>query len=366
MKVMYLVYSFTTGGTERLLVDICNEMSKNNEVFLYVVNNYYSSEMLKQVNKNVTIELENRTVGSKKIFETMSHISNFIKKNKIDIVHCNSLNSPELLLISKILNPKIRIFYTIHGMKQYKNLNKVKKIYRNLLCEKIIAISDAVKNDIIESGASRKKIIVVENAIDINKFKDVNLKKMDIDEPIIGNVARILPSIKGQDILIESINILKDKYPKIKCYFAGTVAQKNYTEFEILKKKVNENKLEKNIIFLGNVEKVDEFLKKINIFILPSRQEGFGISLIEAMCMGIPVISSDIPGPSDIVTSCKCGKIFKSENPQSLAEKIEEIIENYQNEKKISLGKVDKIKEYYNIANMCQKLKKIYGGKYAK
>ena len=111
---------------------------------------------------------------------------------------------------------------------------------------------------------------------------------------------------------------------------------------------------------------MDEFLKKINIFILPSRQEGFGISLIEAMCMGIPVISSDIPGPSDIVTSCKCGKIFKSENPQSLAEKIEEIIENYQNEKKISLGKVDKIKEYYNIANMCQKLKKIYGGKYAK
>lgn len=363
MKIMYIVYSFTTGGTEKLLTDICNEMvKKSNDVFLYVVNNHYTQDMLSLVNKNVHIELENREIGDKNILKTMKNISKFIKKNDIEIVHCNSLNSPELLLISKIFNPKIKIFYTIHGMNQYKQLSKIRKIYRNLICNNIIAISNCVKKDIVDNGASFTKTITIYNALETNKFTVPTLKEFNKKEPILGNVARIMPEVKGQDVLISAISKLKNNYPSIKCYFAGATSESDGKSFIELKKQVKQRKLEENVFFVGNVKDVTSFLNKIDIFVLPSRFEGFGLSLVEAMCMGVPIIASNIDGPSEIIKNEGYGKLFKSEDSNELALKIKDIIENYGTEKKIALKNVEKVRNKYNIVTMCDELQNIYGG----
>ena len=359
MKIMYLVYSFTTGGTERLLVDICNEMSKKNDVFLYIVNNYYSYEMLKQINENVTIETENRKVGSKNILKTMNNISRLIKKNKIDIVHCNSLNSPELLFISKIFYHKLKIFYTVHGMNQYKELNKIRIIYRNIICNKIIGISNSVREDIARYGANPNKTIMIYNGIQTNKF-NLNNKEFNTIEPVIGNVARIEPKIKGQDILIDAIIKLKEKYPKISCILAGGIAEKDKKDYKEILKKIKKNKIENNIVFVGNIQDVPEFLKKIDIFVLPSRYEGFGLSLVEAMSMGIPCIASNLNGPAEIIEQEKVGKLFESGNANSLAKVLEEVIENFEIIKKEATHICDDIKNKYDISNMCDKLIKVY------
>lgn len=361
MKVMYIVYSFTTGGTEKLLTDICNEMVKrNNDVFLYVVNNHYTQDMLSLVNRNVHIELENRKNGDKNILRTMKNISKFIRKNNIEIVHCNSLNSPELLLISKIFNPRIRIFYTIHGMNQYKQLNKIRKIYRNLICNNIIAISNCVKKDIVGNGASFTKTITIYNALETNKFTVPSLKEFNKKEPILGNVARIMPEVKGQDVLISAIAELKHIFPNIKCYFAGDVSKSGEKSFIELQNQVKQKELDNNVFFIGNVDDVRSFLKKIDIFVLPSRLEGFGLSLLEAMCMGIPVIASNIDGPAEIINNIKCGKLFESGNSKELASKISETIENYNIEKQDALDNVNATKSKYDISSMCDLLEKTY------
>lgn len=357
MKMMYIVYSFTTGGTEKLLIDICNEMVKrSNDVFLYVVNNHYTQDMLKLINKNVHIELENRGIGDKNILRTMKNISKFIKKNDIEIVHCNSLNSPELLLISKIFNPKIKIFYTVHDVNQYKLLNRIRKIYRNIFCNKIIAISDSVKQDILNNKAKMTKVITIHNAIETEHFELPNLKKINKTRPIIGNVARIMPEKKGQDVLINAIAKLKDNYPNIKCYFAGAAAESDEKSFIELQNQIKQKELNNNVLFMGNVDDVTSFLEKIDIFVLPSRFEGFGLSLIEAMCMGIPVIASNIDGPAEIINNTRCGKLFKSGDSKDLASKISETIENYNIEKEIALSNTDIVKNKYSISIMCNLL----------
>lgn len=362
MKIMYLVYSFTTGGTEKLVTDICNQMCKNNQVYLYVVNRHYSEEMLKLIDSKVVIELENRKIGCKNIFKTMNNISKFIRKNNIEIVHCNSLNAPELLFITKLINPKIKVFYTIHGLEQYKLLNYIKKLYRNIICKNIIAISNAVKNDIINSGACKKKTLTVYNAINTSNFSEINKKKFNINEPVIGNIARIVPEIKGQDTLIEAVKILKKDYPNIKCYFAGSTALGQEEKLIKLKEKVNSSNLQENIKFTGNIVDVKKFLEKVDIFVLPSIKEGFGIALIEAMSMGIPVISSNAAGPAEIILNEQCGKIFNTCDANDLAIKIKELINNYNIEKEKAMEKVSDIKQKYDIASMCNELEKIYGG----
>lgn len=360
MKIMYLLYSFTIGGTEKLVSDICNEISKSHDVYLYIVNDYYDDSMISKLSSSIHVILYGRKVGAKNKLKTMIDICGFCKEKNIDVIHCNALNTPELLIISKLFIPKIKIIYTIHGIGQYETLGKMRIFYRNKLCNSIIAISHSVYEDIISNGADKKKTIIVHNAINLESFY-MREHATRASQFRIGNVARIDISKKGQDILLNALISIKDKYT-IKCIFAGAPDERHEEEFqELIDKAAKELKNAESIVeFIGSISDVPQFLENIDLFVLPSRLEGFGISLIEAMSMGIPCISSDINGPKEIIGDEERGYLFESESAESLAEKIIYVINNYDE----ALIKAEKAKKYveekFDIKVMCKKLIKIY------
>ena len=362
MNILYLLFSFTVGGTEKLTTDICNEMvSQNGNVHLYIVNKHHDEQMLRQLSPAVTVFCRNRVVGDKNKLSVMWDIHRYCIANQIDVVHCNSLNTPELLLIAKILNPRLKVVYTIHGLGQYSTLNQARVQYRNLVCDSILAISDSLKEDLLGQGARKDKVRVIYNAINLEKFEPENKRLLDRNNVVIGNVARINLSQKGQDILIKAIGLLKDRY-NITCYFAGAADSSHKEELEQLKKlaadAVRGSACE--IVFLGNVEDIPGFLKGIDLFVLPSRLEGFGISLIEALYMGIPCISSDINGPREIIGDNERGDLFEQGNPCDLAEKLAVAIETYPEKKEKAHKAAAYVKENFDIQEMCRHLLNIY------
>ena len=361
MKIMYLVFSFTVGGTERLVADICNEMvNEGHSVCLCVVNDLYDQQLLQSLSQDVQILLLNRKPQGGGKLNLLIKIASFIKKNKIDVVHCNAFDTPELLLLT-LIGRKPKIVHTVHGLGQYKKLNKLRATYRNIVCDTIIAISDSVKEDIVLHGAWEQKVAVVYNAIKLSKFTQSGKRQFDKNNIVIGNVARINLSQKGQDILIKAIGLLKDRY-NITCYFAGAADSSHKEELEQLKKlaadAVRGSACE--IVFLGNVEDIPGFLKGIDLFVLPSRLEGFGISLIEALYMGIPCISSDINGPHEIIGDNERGDLFEQGNPYDLAEKLAVAIETYSEKKEKAAGAAAYVKENFDIQEMCRHLLNIY------
>lgn len=363
MRIMYLLFSFTVGGAEELVVDLCNEMvAQKQDVYLYIVNDYYSKSLIRKLSKKVHVELQNRKAGSGGKAETLFRVSKYIYKNKIDVVHCNSLNAPELLLFKPVLYPKARIVHTIHDVGQYSSLPKWKIIFRNKLCDSFVAISDSVKNDLVEAGADSQKIRVVYNAIDLKKFQNNRKKNFDKNRIVIGNVARIMPEKKGQDVLVAAIERLKKVYPEIVCEFAGAYDAQHKIAYENLKNEVRLKGLSKNIRFLGNIENIPSFLGEIDIFVLPSRYEGFGISLIEAMSMGIPCIASNLDGPAEIIGNNERGELFQVGDVDELVTKIEQVVDHYSEYQ----GKQIKIREYicknFDIHEMSKKMISIYIG----
>lgn len=376
MRIMYLLFSFTVGGTEKLVSDICNEMNRlGHTVFLYIVNQHYSKEMLMNIELNVKIELQNRAVGKESVTKTIRKIEQFVKNNRIEIIHCNSFDSPELLFLTKIFHPTVKVIYTIHDVHQWCNLNRVRSVYRNLICTKIIAISDCVKRDIIKSGARLNKTIVVYNAINLTKFEKRAIEKkftgLTCFESsynkenlfVIGNVARIVPPKKGQDILVNAIAQVKEKYPQIRCIFAGEIPKEQQKELDDLKKLVKELNLKDEVQFAGNITDVPGFLSKLDLFILPSRFEGFGISLIEAMAMGIPCIASALDGPAEIVGKQERGLLFPPGNVDILAQKIEYAIEHYDEMLKAADVATKYVVNNFDIQDMCKQLEIIYRSK---
>lgn len=364
MRILYLMFSYTVGGTERLVTDICNDLVlKNNDVHLYIVNDLIDDTMIQRVNPRVHIKKYGRTVGSRDKCKVLFELANYIKKEKIEIVHCNALNTPELLLVAKIMTPHVKVIYTIHGMNQYGQLNEWKIRYRNIICDQIIAISESVKKDIINAGAMQEKVKVVYNAIDFKRV-DGSLTEnrvFDKNNVVIGNVARFEPEIKGQDILLDAMEKLVKTYPNIKCLFAGAPDKSHQEQYTRLKNKM-EKQYPNNILFMGNVDDIADFLRKIDIFVLPSRFEGFGLSLVEAMAMEVPCIASKLAGPEEVLEYGKRGCLFETENSNELVSKIEYVIENYSEEKCKAQENENYVRTKYNIGNMTEQLICIYEG----
>lgn len=363
MKIMYLMFSFTMGGTERLVADICNEMTAGgNEVFLYVVNDLYDESLLGVLDKRVCVFLQKRPVGSGGRIGTMRKVAGFIRKHHIEVVHCNSFDTPELLLPHPILFPKTRIIYTIHGMGQYQAINRLRRLYRNIICDKIVAISKSVKQDIEACGAAPRKTVTVYNAINLNKFPSGKRKTFDDRHVVIGNVARIKPEEKGQDILIAAVARIKEKNPAIRCYFAGAAGEGQQAALAKLKEQAKRLHVEENIIFLGNVEDVAGFLHTLDLFVLPSRSEGFGIALVEAMASGVPCIASNLNGPAEIMEDETYGLLFPCEDIEALALKLAFAIDNYGECLKRAEKAAVHVRRAYGIDDMCKKLLQIYKG----
>lgn len=358
MNILYATFSFSTGGIERLLADIVNEAAKekSNNIYLCIINDSYDQYLLSTVNSNVNIILLRRGVGGRKIKYILEY-TKFILRNEIDIIHCQTENLVKFSTLSKIIKPKIKVFTTVHDT-YFLNLKSYEVIIDKLVCSKIIAISEIVKQQIILRGVSEEKVVKIYNAIDLQKFKILKDKVYVYkDQIVIGNVARIVPEKKGQDVLINAISLIKEKYPNIKCLFAGEAPHNKLFLLDRLENLCKNLDIKDNIVFCGNIEDVSKFLDLIDIFVLPSRYEGFGISLIEAMYKGIPCIATNIDGPKEIIKNNKYGLLFENNDYRDLANKIEYRINNMKiNNKEIK----DYIGNNFNIKFMVKELIQLY------
>lgn len=322
MNILHLVFSFNNGGIENLIIDSVNNWgSSNDNIILCIINDDYNDRLIEKINISDKIQVIklNRVKGEK----NLSFLWEFIKiiyKNNIHIIHSHLYDAVKIAIIAKLLFPKIRLIYTVHDTKIYTMFKKRDLIIHNIFVDKIIAISEAVYREILLKNKKVNKVDLVRNGIDINKFKSANQKSGNYIK--VGCTARILPAKKGQDILINAIAKVKIEYPNIQCYLAGEPMKGHENYLVDLKNQVKALNLEENIIFLGNVDDIPSFLAMLDIFVLPSRYEGFGIAIIEAMASRVPVIASKLEGPQEIIKNNMYGYLFEIEDVEELAKLI--------------------------------------------
>lgn len=366
MNILYTVFSFNIGGIERLLVDITKnwDVEKDN-IHVCIINNDYNLEILdslkdvKKVNLKLLERKKNDRVNS--IIKYQKEYFKYIKENNIDVIHCQSISALKFTIPYKVLNKKVKLFHTVHATNTYKNYDKIEVLIDKIFTRKIIAISSSVKNEILSQRIREEKIEVVYNGIDFNKFNKLNkFKNIKIKERIkIGCVARLDYHTKGQDILIKAVAQLKDKFSNIECYLAGECNKWQMEQKQELIDLADNLNVKDNIIFVGNVENISEFLEDIDIFVLPSRYEGFGIALIEAIASRIPVIASNIDGPKEILEDGKYGLLFEKGDYNQLAVKIESLIKNNKTNEIIEKAYNNALNKY-DIKIMVKILREIY------
>jgi glycosyltransferase involved in cell wall biosynthesis len=304
MRILHIVTSLNVGGIETMLIEIVNEQVKSNKVSVIILNNKVNQSLLDQFSKFVRIYEISRPKGSKNPYYFFKFNLLLLKINT-DIIHCHGV-----AIVKYLFFKKKKIVLTAHSTGlQDKAIFKYAKVY---------AISKAVKDDL--KTRLNLNATLVYNGVN-SKFIKSKLGSHQSTEVFkILCVGRLDNEIKGQDLLAEAIKIINThKTIDIKLSFIGSGPS-----FDSLIEFVKQNNLETKIEFLGLKERsfVYSILSEYDLFVQPSRREGFGLTIVEAMLAKIPVLVSDLPGPMEIICNGKLGYSFVNGNSSDLAKKI--------------------------------------------
>lgn len=359
MKILNIFYTFNPGGVERLGIDVSNQMAlMGHEMHLCIISEEYSDDLLAQIDEKVYVHKLIRQSKNRKL-HYIKQILEIVDRHKIEAVHVHQGTLMPFYALIKALRPRLRFYFTVHDTYIFSELSKKNKFLAKNVCNKIIAISDAVSRDIVMNRVPRSKIVRVYNGTDFSRFAVVE-KKDHIEKLVkIVNVARFFPKKKGQDLLIRAGAILKEQGYDFSIAFAGGETESSPNAIQEMKKLAESLNVADRIEFMGNVTDVPGFLKGADVFVIPSRYEGFGISAVEALACGIPCVASDIPGLNEVVNDKKLGELFVMGNADDLAEKLMQVIDSFPDYNPIQIRE-NAIKRF-SIEAMAKQLESVYG-----
>jgi len=244
-------------------------------------------------------------------------IRQLLRRIQPDILHLHTAHAHTIGLVAgrlakvkKILVTR-RMDFPIEGFISRLRYNKT---------DKIVAISQAVKDVLVESGIHEDKITVIHSTIDRTFFPvKSNLRKelsLTVDTPLLGTVASLVER-KGHCYLFEALAKASKRFPHAKLLVAGEGPLE-----ERLKNLAKTLGLEKQIIFLGFRHDIAEILSALDVFVLASVKEGLGVSLLEAGSYGVPIVATNVGGIPEIVKDGVTGFLVPPRDSKALTEKI--------------------------------------------
>ena len=244
-----------------------------------------------------------------------------LKQKKIDIIHSHFSYPGGFLgtIIQK--RKKIAGIITEHTwIKKYfrSRIHRLCVLYALKNSTGVISVSNALKNDI--SLYCNRHVSVIPNVIDIDMFHSAKKQRgKTLNIGLLGGMGNYR---KGLDILINSVSLLREMDLLVHIGGDGIYLDK----FKTLSKELG---VYEKCKFYGEIltEDIPGFYSHLDVFVLASRDETFGVVVVEAMACGLPVIATDCGGPKEIITK-ETGLLVEKENPEDLARAILFMSEN--------------------------------------
>ena len=301
MNIVHIVWGLGIGGVESMLVDIANYQVKTNIVSIIIINDIINPTLSSKLDSKIKLFQCHRRVGSKNPIPIIQLNLNLLRI-KPDLIHVHM----EGIINYIWFKFNAKIVRTIHNIASSgKDFPKFNKLF---------AISKAVQNRTLQQGFKSK---VIYNGIHFNCIKTHFHQRTPIFH--IVNVGR-LEDDKGQRILIEAAKLLKEQN-NIDFTIDLIGGGKNESALKDLAKSYN---LDNIIHFLGFQSRtfVYENLCNYDLYVQPSIFEGFGLTIAEAIAAKVPVLTSDLEGPIEVIANGKYGKSFKCGDANDLAKMI--------------------------------------------
>ncbi len=353
------------GGLEMIALETARQLSEFNNVIVVC----YKNSILESNSRMLNLKTEPIFSKDSLLPASVKKMKSLLLENKTEIIHTH-LSHDLWTLVPALISSKskAKLFLTKHmasGVRKKDILHKY--LYRRV--DGIFAVSNYIKESVINTcPVPVEKIHLIYDGIDTDKFKKelyngiASRKSLNIgeDKLVIGIIGRITPG-KGHEEFLEAAKIILAQ--EIKNIFflvvgGASSSEKNYeTKIKRLSVKFG---LTNNILFTGFRNDIPEMLSAMDILAFPSHNESFGITLLEAMAIELPVAASNNAGIPDIVVDGVTGLLVPPKNSSELSKALLKLIENPSLRKKLSEAAKKRVIENFDIKIIVTKLLNFY------
>lgn len=355
MRVLHVITSLATGGAEKLILETVPKLNEEGIVTEVLLLNGFEHPFYQELkNKNTQIY----HLGMKSVYNPF-HIFKIIPYlKKYDLVHVHLFPTLYFVAIAKLISlTSTPLIYTEHNTSNRRMENRFfhfvqKYIYKAY--KKVICINEEVKNIMVKTyNGQKNKFYVIENAVDIKKIDEaLPLLKSEFgfcDSDFLIAMVASFRKQKDQKTLIKSMKGLPHN---MKLLLVGEGELKK--ECEIF---VEELGLSDRVRFLGVRKDVYSILKTVDVSVLSSNYEGFGLAAVEGMAVGKPFLGSDVPGLRDTIGDA--GVLFPKGDEIALIFELKKLFESPSHYQNVS-EKCKQRAQEFDIYKMIEKTKKFY------
>ena len=296
-----------------------------------------------------------------KLYWALPKIIDLVKREKYDLLHAHT-RVTQVLAYFVSMAAKVPFVTTAHGF------FKPRFARRFFGCwgKRVIAISLMVAEDLKNSHhVPENKIRVVQNAIDVESLRKRLSEKdtaavrenygIDKDAIVLASISRLVED-KGQGYLIQAVQKLKSRFPKIFLVILGDGREK-----ENLQKLAESLGLEEKVRIIPGLKDTSIVLSMTDIFVHPATtREGFGLSIAEAMIAGKPVVATNISAVNSIIEDGVNGYLAEPKNVDGLVKKISYVIENPQGVKPVTERAARMAEKLCSLERMVNEIQDVY------
>jgi len=304
------------------------------------------------------LDLEIIGMHSRMDLKAISKIRSHIKHLKPDIIHVHGTRAGSLGRLAAIgLN--IPVIYTEHLWTNEFKLGVIMTFFHyignwflDLFTNLNIAVSFAVKDFLINAKISHEdKIIVIYNGIVPSNEKAKIFAEKEIRLATVATLNRQ----KGIQYLIRALPKIRQEFPNVSLEIIGDGPYKRELVSEVKK-----YHLEKAVQFSGFIADVEKSLVKTDLYVQPSLSESFGLAIVQAMNVGLPVVATNTGGIPEVVTEGKSGYLVPSQNADKLAKAILDLLREPPKAKEMGEMAKKEVKLKFNLDDMIKELEQTY------
>jgi glycosyltransferase involved in cell wall biosynthesis len=328
MKVLLLTSHIDVGGIGVYTVNLAKYLKKKGiDVAVVSGGGNLENILSKEGIRHIIMDIRTKSEFGLKVWKLVPSFVRFVKEEKFDVVHAQTRVTQVLACVTGCLTG-VSFISTCHGFFKHARLGR--KLFP---CwgDKVIAISQKVQDHLLNDfNLPKEKTVQIYNGIETERFlnhksgkneKSVLTRTLGLEDGalIVGTVGRF-SSVKGHKYLIDAFKKVIRQYDgKCQLLLVGDEG----SEKKKLQELANESGVSANVFFESeNRASLEEYLGLIDIFCLPSIQEGLGISLMEAMAAGCACVASDVGGVSELIEADINGLLVRSKNADALSDAI--------------------------------------------
>ncbi|HBB94373.1 MAG TPA: hypothetical protein DC054_03190 [Blastocatellia bacterium] len=302
MRILQICSAREIGGGEKHLADLANGLARRgHEVFAALSPASSVRAELRSLPPDNIIELPMRNSLN---LASAVRLSRFVREHQIEVVHAHVARDYPLAALATGRS-QAQLVLTRHVLFP---LNRIHKLTLRRT-SRVIAVSQAVAESLFTPGIfAPEKIITIHNGIDVDGFARTAKDSATGRKLRVGMVGHIAP-IKGQEDFVRAAAIMRAHRDDVEFIIAGEDKSHSRENRVALEKLIDDLELNHAIKLAGWVDDVANLLSTLDLFVSPARSEPFGLSIVEAMAAGVPVVATTSEGAREIIEDDQTGRL---------------------------------------------------------